>query len=347
MHKVIRSSATWIAVVLGFLGVLLVLFAWRLPPFSSNVETTENAYVRGKVTFISPQLAGYVAEVPVQDYQHVKAGDLLLRVDDRIYSQKLAQAQATLTAQKAALAASQQKQLADEAKIASAKAQVASVEAANRAVESNFERVDHLLARGVTTQKDADQSRAARDQAQASVRQAQAALEVANQERAATLVSRHSLEAAVSGAQAALHLAEIDLSNTRIVAPVDGQLGEVGVKLGQYVVAGTQLMSVVPPSRWIVANFKETQLAAMELGRPVSFTVDALNGRQFTGRIERFSPATGSEFSVLKVDNTTGNFTKIAQRLPVRISIDPDQELTDRLLPGMSVVVRVDTGDAD
>lgn len=258
MHKVIRSSATWIAVVLGLLGVLLILFAWRLPPFSSNVETTENAYVRGKVTFISPQLAGYVTDVPVQDYQYVKAGDLLLRVDDRIYSQKLAQAQATLTAQKAALAASQQKQLADEAKIASAKAQVASAEAANRAVESNFERVDHLLARGVTTQKDADQSRAARDQAQASVRQAQAALEVANQERAATLVTRHSLEAAVSGAEAALHLAEIDLSNTRIVAPVDGQLGEVGVKLGQYVVAGTQLMSVVPPSRWIVANFKET-----------------------------------------------------------------------------------------
>lgn len=346
MLKIFRSTATIIAIALGVLGVALVLFAWRLPPFGSHLQTTDNAYVRGQVTFISPQLAGYVAEVPVKDYQLVKAGDILLRIDDRIFEQKLAQAQATLAAQKAALDNSKQKRLSDEAKIKSSEAQLESAKASLKAVEANFQRVDHLLGQGVSTQKEADQTRAARDQAQAVVRQAEAAIEVSRQDLAATLVSRNSLEAAVDGASAALKLAEIDLANTRIVAPVDGQLGEVGVKLGQYVSAGTQVMSVVPPTKWIVANFKETQLGGMREGQKVDFTVDALGHAKLTGKIERFSPATGSEFSILKVDNTTGNFTKIAQRLPVRIAIDAEQTENERLIPGMSVIVSVDTSAA-
>jgi multidrug resistance efflux pump len=138
-------------------------------------------------------------------------------------------------------------------------------------------------------------------------------------------------------------LAEIDLQNTRITAPEDGQLGEVGARLGQYVSAGTQLLTLVPERIWVVANFKETQLPGMSVGQPVTFTVDALNHAALNGRIERFSPAAGSEFSVIRTDNATGNFTKVAQRVPVRISIDPGQALADRLVPGMSVVVSVDT----
>jgi len=343
MVKFLRSIATLIAAVIGLSGAALMLYAWRLPPFTSSVETTDNAYVRGQVTLISPQLNGYVAEVAVQDYQRVKAGQLLVRIDDRIYEQKLQQAKATLAAQKAALANSEQTRRSNEAKIRSSEAQVDGAKAALKAAEASWERIQPLLSRGVTTQKEADQARAALDQAKAALNQAEAAVEVARQDLAATLVNRSSLEAAVQGAEAAVRLAEIDLQNTRIAAPQDGRLGEVGARVGQYVSAGTQLLAVVPDEIWVVANFKETQLAGMKVGQPVTLNVDALEHASLSGHIERFSPAAGSEFSVLKADNATGNFTKVAQRVPVRIAIDPGQELAERLAPGLSVVVSVDT----
>jgi multidrug resistance efflux pump len=347
MLKFLRSTATLIAVVIGVAGAALVLYAWRLPPFTSSVETTDNAYVRGQVTLISPQLTGYIAEVPVQDYQKVKAGQLLVRIDDRIYEQKLQQAKATLAVQKAALANSEQTRRSNEAKIKSSEAQVDSAQAALKAADASWERIEPLLSRGVTTQKEADQARANLDQAKAALSQAQAAVEVARQDLAATLVNRSSLEAAVQGAEAAVRLAEIDLQNTRIVAPQDGRLGEVGARVGQYVSAGTQLLAVVPERIWVVANFKETQLPGMKVGQPVTLNVDALEHASLSGRIERFSPAAGSEFSVLKADNATGNFTKVAQRVPVRIAIDPGQDLVERLAPGMSVVVSVDTASKE
>jgi len=343
MSKIFRSASTIIAAILGIAGVILVLYAWRLPPFASTVQTTDNAYVRGQVTIIAPQLAGYVAEVAVQDYQHVKAGQLLAKIDDRIYEQRLQQAKATLAGHQAALKNSEQEQHSAEARIASSQAQVESAQAALTAAEAAWKRIEPLLERGVTTQSQADQARSTLDQATAALHQAQAALEVSRQELASTLVNRQSLEAAVQGAQAAVRLAEIDLQNTRIVAPEEGQLGEVGARLGQYVAAGTQLLTLVPERIWIIANFKETQLPGMKVGQPVTFTVDALEHAQLTGRIERFSPAAGSEFSVIRTDNATGNFTKVAQRIPVRISIDPNQPLAERLAPGMSVVVNADT----
>lgn len=157
------------------------------------------------------------------------------------------------------------------------------------------------------------------------------------------VVNRRSLEANVESAKATVRLAEIDLANTSITAPRDGTLGEVTGRVGQYVSVGTQIGSVVPDQVWVVANFKETQLAGMTAGQKVTFTVDALGHETFTGRIERFAPATGSEFSVIKADNATGNFTKVAQRIPVRIAIDTEQPLvTNRLVPGMSVIASVD-----
>lgn len=331
-----------VAIAAGVVGGILVLYAWQLPPFHGSVETTENAYVRGQVTTISPQIAGYIVGVNVRDYQRVKANDELFRIDDRIYRQKLMQAQAILATKQAALDNSQQSQKSAEARIRSSQAQIEGAKAALEVAKANATRVEALLLRGVTTQSSADQARATLLQTQAELHQAEAAVDVAQQDLETIVVNKESLKADIANAEASVRLAEIDLQNTKIVAPRDGKLGEIGVRLGQYVSAGTQMASLVPDVKWITANFKETQLSGMQIGQEASFTVDALNHLRLNGHIEDFSPATGSEFSVLKSDNATGNFTKVAQRLPVRIAIDPEQPDADRLAPGMSVVVRID-----
>ncbi|SMF20288.1 Multidrug resistance efflux pump [Xaviernesmea oryzae] len=342
MKSIIRSIATYVAFLVGVAGVFVVLYAWNLPPFHGSVEVTNDAYVRGQVTILSPQLAGYLVEVPVQDYQKIKKGDLVAKIDDRIYTQKLEQAKAALATAEASLANSEQSRKSAEAKITSAKAAVESAKAAFEAARTAYERTENLLEKNIASQSEAEKNRAAYNQAQAAVHQAEAAELVAEQDLNTIVVGRRSLEANVESAKAAVKLAEIDLANTRITAPQDGTLGEVTGRTGQYVSVGTQIGSIVPDRVWVVANFKETQLVDMRPGQEVTFTVDALGHRKFTGRIERFAPATGSEFSVIKADNATGNFTKVAQRIPVRIAIEPQQPLTDRLVPGMSVVASVD-----
>ncbi|HEV7307752.1 HlyD family secretion protein [Ensifer sp.] len=342
MLKVLRSPTALIVLMAGIAGVALVLYAWRLPPFQSAVEMTENAYVRGYVTVMSPQLSGYVADVPVHDYETVKAGEVLVKIDDRIYAQKLAQAQATLAAQKAALANSYQQELSAKAGIAASQAQIDSARAAFNRARSTWDRIRPLTEKGVATRSDADQARAGFEQADAAVNQAEAGFQVATQALATTLGARAGLEAAVTGAGAAVELARIDLENTRILAPRDGRLGEIGARVGQYVTAGSQLLALVPNDVWVVANFKETQLDGMRAGQPVTISVDALHKSELTGHIERFAPAAGSEFSVIRPDNATGNFIKVAQRVGVRIAVDPGQPLAEMLSPGLSVVVRVD-----
>ena len=344
--NILRSPKSLIAIVLGLCGVFLVLFAWRLPPFGSSIQVTEDAYVRGQVSVISPQLPGYLVEVPVQDYQKVETGQVLARIDDRIYAQKVKQAEADLAGRHAALANSEQQRRSAEARIKSGEAQVQSTQAALDQAEAEWHRIRPLLERGFTTAQEGEQRQLTQRQARAALDQARAALDVLHQDLESILVGRQSLEADVQGSEAAVQLARIDLQNTRIVAPEAGRLGEVGARLGQYVSAGTQLMALVPDRIWVVANFKETQLDGMKVGQPVEFTVDALRGAAMTGHIERFSPATGSEFTVIRPDNATGNFTKVAQRLPIRITIDPGQPLLEQLAPGMSVVVRVDTATA-
>ena len=339
MKTYIRNTATALAVVLGLAGIAVVFYAWQLPPFASDVQTTDNAYVRGYVTLISPQLAGYITDVPVKDYEPVKAGEVLARLDDRIYRQKVEQANATLASQKAALANSEQQENAAKARIGASQAALDSAKSAKRRAEENWTRIEELSNKGIATQADREQSRTTLDQAEAAVSQGEANLEVSKQDLQTIIVSRDSLRAAVAGAEASVELAKIDLSNTVIVAPRDGVVGEVGVKLGQYVAAGTQLMAVVPHDTWVVANFKETQLAYIKPGQKVEVSVDALEHATLTGHVERFSPAAGSEFSVIKPDNATGNFTKVAQRVPVRIAIDEGQDLAKYLAPGLSVVV--------
>ncbi|ROL69242.1 multidrug transporter EmrA [Pseudomonas chlororaphis] len=335
------SSLGFAAVALA--GVLIVLYAWQLPPFSSAIESTENALVRGQVTIIGPQLSGYVFEVPVQDFQFVKAGDLLVRLDDRIYQQRLDQSLAQLAVQKAALANVLQQRNSAEATIKLRQAALADSQAQARKSAADLRRNEALVSDGSVSQRELDVARAANAQTVAAVAQAQASLEIARQDLQTVIVNRGSLEAAVANAEAAVQLARIDLSNTRILAPRDGQLGQIGVRLGAYVNSGAQLMALVPDQLWVIANMKETQMDQVRIGQPVSFTVDALNHRKFHGRVQRISPATGSEFSLLQADNATGNFVKIAQRVPVRISVDPDQDESQRLRPGMSVVVSIDT----
>lgn len=340
--KIFRTIATYVAAITGLVGILVVLFAFDLPPFTDGVETTNDAYVRGQVTFVAPQLAGYVADVPVSDYQEVEKGEVILRIDDRIYSQKLAQAKATLDARKADLANSAQDRRSAEARIEAAEATLESARAALGSAEATWTRTNSLQQKGIATASDRDKARAGYDQARAAVHEAEAALEVAKQDLSAVTVNRESLKAAVEGAEAAVELAEIDVANTEVRAPRAGQLGTVDVQLGQYVTAGTRVTALVPDQLWVVANFKETQLPGMHLGQEVELHVDALGDAALTGHIERFSPAMGSEFSILKPDNATGNFTKIAQRLPIRIAIDEGQPLAEKLRPGMSVVADID-----
>lgn len=344
--KVFRNRATLIALAIGLTGLLLILYAWRLPPFWSSVETTENAYVKGQVTLLSPQVAGYVTAAEVQDYQQVKKGDVLVRIDDRLYRQQLAQAEATLAQQKTALANYDATLASRTASVDLAKAQRESAQAALEVAQKESDRIASLSARGNTSKSAADQAMLALLQARAALSAAEAQLRIAEEAQNTTLTSHDALAAAVAGAEAATEAARINLQNTVVVAPVDGTLGEVTARVGQYVAAGTQLGSVTPAASWIIANFKETQMADMQPGLPATFTVDALGGLRLKGHVVRLSPAAGQEFSVIKPDNATGNFVKITQRMSVRIEIDPGQPEAGRLAPGMSVVVSVDTAAA-
>jgi multidrug resistance efflux pump len=273
------------------IGVLVILYAWQLWPFTSAIQSTENAYVRGQVTFISPQVNGYLTSVEVIDLQPVKKGQLLMTIDDRIYRQRVHQAQAQLAMKQAALNNNLQQRRSAEATIQSNKAALENAKA--QALKSGFDlkRVENLTADGSLSVRERDAARAADAQAQAQVRQAAAQIAVAQQNLQTVIVNRDALKGDVDSARAALELAEIDLANTRITAPDDGQLGQLAVRTGAYVTAGTRLTSVVPNHKWIIANLKETQLANIRPGLPVTIRVDALDGKRFTGQVE-FRPTT-------------------------------------------------------
>ncbi|MGQ3043217.1 MAG: HlyD family secretion protein [Brevundimonas aurantiaca] len=341
-----RKRVLWavVAAAVAVFAVGLVLYAWRLPPFTGHIQRTDNAYVRGQVTIISPQVSGYVTAVPVQDFQTVQQGQLLAQVDDRTYRQRLEQAEAALHSAEAALSNSTQTQASARGTVAQQRAAIAAAQATLTRAQADADRARTLKAGGWVSQSNVDIAVAALRSAQAQLAQAQAAEGVAQTGVTSAVVNRDSLAAAVENARAAVRLAQIDLANTRIVAPRSGRLGEIGVRQGQYVTAGSQLMGLVPDVVWVTANMKETQMRDIRVGQPVTVTVDALGGQELTGRVERIAPAAGSEFSVIRPDNATGNFTKVAQRIPVRIRIDPGQPGMDRLAPGMSVVAKVDTG---
>lgn len=341
------ARQSWIAVVIFTIlivaGVLIVLASWRLWPFTSAEQGTEDAYVRGDTTVISPQVSGYVNQVLVRDFAFVEAGQVLVRIDPSSYEQSVEQDRANVDAARANLANNRQTRAQSLAQVQVADASIASARAQLKNAESNELRSNDLARDGSLSEREADQNRASRKQAIASLQQAEANRESALQQVRSVEVNRGALSAAVEGALAAQHSAEINLSHTVIRAPRSGQLGQVGVRLGAYVTSGTQLLYLVPPLLWVTANFKEAQTRHMAPGQPVWFTVDALGGARLRGHLERLSPATGSEFAVMKSDNATGNFTKVPQRISARILVDSGQPIAQRLRAGMSVETHVDT----
>lgn len=344
--KKIRATpaAIGIMITVAAVGIALIMWAWHIGPFNSTRMSTDNAYVRGAVTVLSPQVNGYVTEVLVKDFQYVKAGQELLRIDDRIYAERVRQAEGQLSNAVAQLNNAEQTQAQNTASVGAARANLAAVEAERARAQAEQGRVDELAERGSVSLNERDRVRTTARLAAANVLKAQADIDIAQQRVKSTLVARGGLEAQVSMAEAQLALAKIDLANTVVTAPRDGQVSEATVRRGQYVTAGSQLLFLVPDQLWVVANFKEGQTWRMRIGQPARFTVDAFEGAALTGHVEQIAPATGSEFSVLRPDNASGNFTKVVQRLPIRIAIDPGQELARRLRPGMSVTAEVDTG---
>lgn len=325
------------------LGIGVIMWAWQIGPFNTPIQQTDNSYIKGKTTVLSSQINGYIQDVLVSDFDHVKKGQILIRIDPTTYNQKVSQAQSSV--EQAANNFNNQKQTIAQrqADIAAAQAKVAQIEAQYQLSLQQLHRYQALGDTGAVSKTDLDQSRANVANNQALLNEAKANVKVAEEALKTAQIATVGLQAQVKNARAQLDQANTTKDYSIITAPMDGQLGEVSPRIGQYVAAGSQLLYLIPQTTWVVANFKETQIANMQIGQKASFTVDALNHKKFTGRVEEISPAAGSEFSVLKTDNATGNFTKVVQRIAVKIAIDPNQPELERLRPGMSVISSVDT----
>lgn len=328
------------------IGIAAILWAWRLGPFNSPIQQTDNSYIKGKTTVLSSQINGYIQEVLVNDFDHVKKGQPLIKINPDRYDQQVIQAQATVDQAKNSSRNQNQTIEQRKADIVAAKAKIAQADAQYQLSLQQLRRYRELQNTGAISKTEFDSTNASVKNNLALLQQAQANLDVSNEALKTAQVAQIGLDAQIKNSQAALDQAQITKNYAIITAPMDGQLGEVTPRLGQYVAAGTQLLFLIPPKRWIIANFKETQMDGIKIGQRASFTVDALNHQKFTGHVEQISPAAGSEFSVLKADNATGNFTKVVQRIPVRISIDDNQQDLSRLSPGMSVETSVDTNSA-
>lgn len=328
------------------IGIGIILWAWKIGPFESAVESTDNSYIKGKTTVLSSQINGYVKDVLVSDFDHVKKGQVLMHIDATTYDQKVTQAEAGVDQAKNNLSNQSQNIAQRKADIVAAEAKVEQGRAAYQLSLAQQQRYQQLGDSGAASKSEQDKAFADTQNNLALLQQAQANVLVAKEALKTAQVAETGLKAQVTNAVAQLDQAKTTKNYSSIIAPMDGQLGEVNPRVGQYVAAGTQLLYLIPQQTWVTANFKETQIANMKIGQKAWFTVDALNHQKFTGHVEQISPAAGSEFSVLKADNATGNFTKVVQRIAVRIAIDPNQTGIENLRPGMSVISSVDTHSA-
>ena len=324
-------------------GITLILWAWRIGPFESAIESTDNSYIKGKTTVLSSQINGYVKDVLVTDFDHVKKGQVLMHIDTTTYDQKITQAESGVDQADTTLANQTQAIQQRKADIVAAQAKVDQARASYELANAQLNRYQQLGNTGAASKTEQDKAAADAKNNLALLKQAEANVLVAQEALKTAQVAESGLKAQVTNAKAQFDQAVTTKDYTVISAPMDGQLGEVTPRVGQYVAAGSQLMYLIPQQTWVIANFKETQIADMKIGQKASFTVDAMKHQKFTGRVEQISPAAGAEFSVLKPDNTTGNFTKVVQRISVRIAIDPNQQGITFLRPGMSVIASVDT----
>jgi len=308
------------------------------------LQSTDDAYIHGEISVISPRVAGYVRTVAVRDNQRVQAGEVLVTLDERDLAAKVATNSATLAVQQAALAGYDSRQALQRAQIGQAEAALTGAEVEQRRTRLELERVRTLAGNDWATRQRLDNAEADRARAEAGVAQAGAVLAGAREQLRVLEADRLQTLAKVHEAEAMLAASRVDLDDTVIKAPVTGVVGNRGVQVGNYVRPGTQLLSLVPlETVYVLANFKETQLAGMQPGQPVTVTVDGWPRQPLAGWIESFSPATGSRFSLLPPENATGNFTKIVQRVPVRIALPAQNPLAGLIRPGLSVTAEVDT----
>ena len=307
-------------------------------------QSTDDAYVQSDISLISPKVEGYIKEVRAQENQHVTAGQVLFVIDDSDFAAKVAQAQAAVASEEAMVATFGTRHDYQVAMINQAAAATHAAEAEVNRANLDQQRYVALATNEVATKQRYETATADATKAAANLLKAQAALEAEKEQLAVLDAQKREEEARLMQARATLRLAQNDLDNTVIRAPVDGVVGNRAGQTGQYVKAGTQLLSLVPlPRVYVTANFKETQLTLMRPGQPAEVSVDAYPGQVIEGRIESFAPASGAEFSLLPPDNATGNFTKIVQRVPVRIALPENGPLAALLRPGLSVTVSVDT----
>jgi membrane fusion protein (multidrug efflux system) len=306
--------------------------------------STDDAYVQADNTTIAPKVSGYIAAVLVGDNEMVKAGQVLARIDDRDFRVALAQAKADVEAAQASIATKWAAITAQQSVIDAAKATIAADEANRTFAEQEDKRYAELAAKGFGSVQNAQQAASRVAAARAAVARDTAALASATKQLDVLKAELAQAQAALARAEAVRDQAELNLSYTTIVSPVDGVVANRTLRVGQYVQAGTQLMAVVPTeAAYIIANYKETQLADVHPGQPVEIEVDTYPGQVFRGRVDSLAPASGQEFALLPPDNATGNFTKVVQRIPVKIVLDPGNPLALVLRPGMSVYPTIDT----
>ncbi|MFS2150799.1 HlyD family secretion protein [Rhizobium sp. Rhizsp42] len=306
--------------------------------------STDDAYVKADSTTVAPKVSGYLAQVLVSDNQEVKAGQPLARIDDRDFHTALDQAKADVAAAQATITAKQASLEIQQSTIAAARATL-DVDKANATfAEQNSKRYSNLATSGFAPVQTAQQATAAIAAAQATIMRDTAALDAATKQVDLLNAEVAQAKATLAHDQAVQSQAELNLSYATIVAPVDGTVGNRTLRVGQYVQAGTQLMAVVPTSAaYIIANYKETQLTDVHPGQPVEIDVDMFPGKTYRGHVDSVSPASGQEFALLPPDNATGNFTKVVQRIPVKIVLDGEIAKQGELRPGMSVQPSIDT----
>jgi membrane fusion protein (multidrug efflux system) len=338
-HKHLALAGLALAITLG--GVGYGRYWWTVGRF---IESTDDAYAGCNVTAVSPHVAGFVAQILATDNQHVQAGQLLIRLDGRDFQAALAHAQAVAAKQQAALTGLEAKYVLQQAMVHQAEADLNAKSARATFAVADAVRYRQLASTTFGTRQNAERAAAVDEEAQSAIKSAQAGLTAARQQLTVLEAGIAEARAGVAQANADLETARLNFGYTEIRAPIDGYVGNRAAQVGAYVANGAYLLSVIPAQGlWVDANFKEDQLGQMRPGQPATVVADVLPGKIFQGHVESLAPGTGAVFSVIPPENATGNFTKIVQRVPVRIALDDGDARLGELRPGLSTTVSVDT----
>jgi membrane fusion protein (multidrug efflux system) len=333
-----------VAAAVAVLAIAGTVYYWQYARF---VISTDDAYAQADSTIVASRVSGYVSAVQVGDNEHVEAGQVLARIDDRDYRATLDQARADVQAADAEVSRLDAQLAQQDGLITRARATVAASQAALDLAQINRTRAQKVAGIGFGSEQQSQEAEAQARERVADLDRDRAALATAQREVDVLRAKLVQARALTKRAQAVEQRAELDVGYTTITAPIDGVVGSRTLRRGQYVQAGTQLLAIVPlRDVYVVANFKETQLTHARSGQPVRLRVDTFPGVDLRGYVDDLAPATGLEFSLLPPDNATGNFTKIVQRIPVKIRLDPGQTVSGQIRPGMSVEVRIDTHSA-